>query len=146
MPSYIVDIAICSFCCVGFFVLVYGIMDLPIFSSNNQEIIIDITYYNKTLIPNEFSFHTSITNICSNNILKWDKTNLQCSDIIKCPPDMEVGKSFTLYCSCINLVCSFENNYKQPTNYGTLIAGGIIMSIVIIYIFGRLFYECCIKQ
>jgi len=145
MPPYIVDISICSFCCVGFFVMVSGFLDLPIFSSNDQEIIIDITHYNKTIIPNEFSFHISITNICSNNILKRDETNIKCSDIMRCPPDMEVGKSFTLYCSCINLVCSFENTYKQPTNYRTLIAGGIIMSIVIIYILCRLFYECCIK-
>ena len=146
MTPYIFDVAICSFCCVGFFVLVSGIMDLPLFSSNNQEIIIDITYYNKTLTPNELSFHMRMTNICPNNIRKWDKTNLECSDIVKCPPDMEIGKSYTLYCSCINLVCSFENTYIHSTNYETLIAGGIILSILIIYITCRLIYECCIKQ
>ena len=137
MSLIIIDIFICSFCCVGLYVLIAGLFELPEYLLNNPTMIINIINFNNTIIPNEFSFTTENTNLC--NILD-NNNNVKCTNIINCPSNIEIGKIYNFYCSCLNLICSFDNIHIKTFYYSSILCGGIIISIVLLYILCRLIY------
>jgi len=152
MSSSTANIIISIFCCIGLISLFAGISELPSYFLNNPKITASIINYNNTSVPNVFSFIALDSKICSADSLASlhiQTDNIICDDNIKCPSNMELGQTYTMYCSCGQLRCSFEpikDETERTFILYTTIIGGSLLSISIIYLICLGIYYCCKKH